>query len=404
MTTTVLLWGDRWWIEGRTMPAVFGELARAAETLLAEFGDSRPASVRLIYQPSSLVATSVTCPRGNRPILRAALSEEFPTLTDDTLAWGFEPIASGHGRFSTVLYRETKPGLFPLVEFLRTAGIEVEGVWPLPTLLNHVPEDWPESGALTVLAIATDQAAVYRHAPDGRREVESATGRDLETLVGSTISTALAHGTVALYVVSLDEAGEQLAARFASADGAVRLVPWSRLALVTRSLPVRQPTQLLPPPALFHPNRLIAAATALVLLAILTQGALTLHEARQRRAASIEHQQERGKFLAEIARLQRNEREIAQLRDELAALAPARSACAELLRALARHRPPQVVLTRLHADETGFVVSGGVAASGLTDTAWRDWLAGSFAAEPRWTLAATPPTPSADFTLKGQWP
>lgn len=404
MTTTVLLWGDRWWIEGRTTPVAFGALPRAAETLLAEFGDARPDRVRLIYQPASLAATGVACPNGNRATLRAALSDEFPTLADDSLAWGFEPITSGFGQFSTVLYRETVPGLHLLVATLRTAGIEVEGAWPLLTLLNRVPEDWPESGALTVLALAADQAVVYRHTPEGSREAHSAMGAETEALAGPTIADALAHGTVALYVATLDEAGERFAARFAPADAPLRLVSWSRLASVARSLSVRQPTQLLPSPGLFHPNRLIAAASVAVLLATIVLGAVTAHEASRRRTALNEQDQERRTLLTEITRLQTNERDITQLRADLAALAPARAECAELLRALTHNRPPQVALTRLHADKEGFVISGGVAAPGLTDAAWHGWLNDSLAAKSRWTLAAPPPTPTAAFALKGRWP
>lgn len=404
MTTTVLLWGDRWWIEGRIMPAIFGELPRAASTLLAEFGDSRPSRVRLIYQPSSLVATSVACPNGSRAILRAALGDEFPALTNDALAWGFEPIVGGQDRFATVLYRETAPGLYPLVEALRTAGIEVEGVWPLSTLLNQAPEDWPDSGALTVLAVAAGQALVYRHTPEGLREVHSSAGPEAEAFVGATISTALARGTVALYVAALDEAGQQLAARFAPSDAALRFVPWSRLVRAARSLSVRQPTQLLPPPALLHPNRLIAAAAVAALLATLALGALTAREALQRRMASTEHEQEGRRLRAAITRLQTNEREIARLRTEIASLTPARMACAELLRALARTRPPQVVLTRLHADQSEFSISGGIAGPGLTEPAWREWVTTSLATSSASKLAAVPRVPSADFSLKGRWP
>lgn len=404
MTTTVLLWGDRWWIEGRDRPVVFGELARAADTLLAEFGEARPPRVRLIYQPPTLVATSVACPNGNRAILRAALGGEFPTLTNDALAWGFEPIFGGHARFSTVLYRETEPGLYALVAALRASGIEIEGVWPLPTLLNHVPEDWPDSGALTVLAIAAGQALVYRHSPEGHRDVQCATGRDVEALVRATIAATPADGRAASYVAALDDAGQELVARFTPDDGASRLVPWARLVTVARALSGRQPTQLLPPPAWHHPHRVIAVATAAALLAALTLGGLTAREAWHRRLASDENAAEVRKLHRTVEHLRANEREIARLRTELATLAPARTACAEVLRALARHRPPQVAVTRLHADHAGFTIAGGVASPGLTDAAWRNWLHASLAAHPQWKLAATPPMPSADFTVKGTWP
>ena len=72
---TALLWGDRWWIEGRTEPVPFGDLHLAAGVLLAQFeGDEKPAQLRLIFQPASLAAVSVACPKTNRETLRQALS------------------------------------------------------------------------------------------------------------------------------------------------------------------------------------------------------------------------------------------------------------------------------------------------------------------------------------------
>lgn len=398
-----LLWGDRWWIEGRTEPIAFGELSRAAGTLLAEFGDARPTRLRLIYQPATLAAASVACPNGNRATLRAALGEEFPALASEDCAWGFEPIAGGHERFATVLYCETASGLYSLVAALRAGGIEVEGVWPLPTLLNHVPEDWPDHGALTVLAVADGQTLVYRHTPEGTREVQTAVGSEAEAIAGAAIPKTLARSNIALYVAALDDVGQRLAVRFGPSDANLRPVLWSRLVIVARSLSVRQPTQLLPAPAFFHPDRLMTAATVAALLAVAGLSAVTAREAWLRRIASVEHEQARRTLRNEVARLQANEREIAQLRAELAALAPNRTACGELLRALGRGLPPQVVLTRIHADRDGFVMSGGVAGAGLTAGAWRDWLATSIADNVHLRLAESPATPAADFTVKGFW-
>ena len=118
---TVLLWGDRWWIDGHAV--VFGDLHRAADMLIGFFIETeRPLHLRLIYQPGSLVAESTACPKTNRETLRLALSERFPTLGDEQLAWSHEPILGVNAPFATVLYRETQAGLFALAAALHDGG------------------------------------------------------------------------------------------------------------------------------------------------------------------------------------------------------------------------------------------------------------------------------------------
>ena len=176
---TALLWGDRWWIEGRPEPVPFGDLHLAAEVLLAQFAaDEKPAQLRLIFQPASLAAVSIACPKTNRETLRLALSEQFPALADTHLAWSHEPVLGVNAPFATVLYHEVQSGLFALAGELHAGGIEVESAWPLAAALNFVPEDWPESGAMIIVAAAENQTLIYRHTADGRREVEAATGAD----------------------------------------------------------------------------------------------------------------------------------------------------------------------------------------------------------------------------------
>ncbi len=401
-TVVALLWGDRWWIEGRSEPVAFGEFSRAAETLLAVFAGDRPARLRLVYQPAFLTATSVACPNGNRPILRQALGEEFPALASDDRAWGFEPIVGGHEHFATVLYYETEPGLYSLVAALHAAGVEVDGVWPLPTLLNLVPDDWPDRGALTVVAVAHEQALVFRHTSDGTREVQRVNGAEAEPAAMLALQTALGRSDVSLHLAALDEAGLRLAARFAPAD-AVRLPPspWSRLVIAARTLPTHHPTQLLPRPAFFDPARFMVVATAAAVVAAAVIGAITARERWVQRAAIAVHEQARHTLQTEVEQMQAAEQDVARLRVERASLVPGPNACADLLRTLGHRLPSQVVLTHIQADRAGFVVSGGITAPGLTEAAWREWLAPAGSTRLRWTEIPTKPT--ADFRLKGVW-
>ena len=239
-----LLLGDRWWLEGRAEPVQIAEIARAAETLLASYGDARPARLRLLYQPASLVSIASACPMAGRTAIRDALQEEHPALGREECAWGHEPIAVGPHTGATLLHYETEPGLHPLVAALDAAGIAVEGAWPLASALNLVPVDWPETGALTVVAVAEGQTFVYRHTPGGLREAQSVRGDGAATLASQTARAASERADTALHIVALDASGEHLAAALTSIDGG-KVAGWHRVVEAARTLAPHHPNQLL---------------------------------------------------------------------------------------------------------------------------------------------------------------
>ena len=400
----MLLWGDRWWIEGRSAPVAFGEFARAAETLLAEFGDARPARLRLVYQPAFLAAHGVACPNGNRSVLAQALGADHPALASDTLAWSHEPILGTQDRFATVLHCETEPGLHSLVDSLRDAGIKVEGAWPLATVLNFLPEDWPESGALTVVAIADRMTLVYRHTPEGCREVAATSGTAFVHAAEQAIQAARARSDVALEIAALDPAGHEIAASFETVEApTLRVTAWSGLVAATRSLRAHHCTQLLPRAAWHHASRLVPVAAVVSLLVAAALGAdLARTVWLQRDAAQADHATQKT-LREEIAGLRSAVAEAFSLRAELSVPTPVPPSFAECLRTIGRKLPPQVVVTQLRADRDGFLVQGGIAAPGLNDIAWRDWRA-SWAQHASWALAEAPVNPPvADFELKGRW-
>lgn len=363
-----LLWGDRWWIEGPAEPIVFGELARAAETLLAAFGDSRPARLRLVYQPDFLAADSIDCPRGNRATLQAAFGEQFSALFSEDRAWGFEPIVGAMNVFSTVLYHEAQPGLYPLVQALEDAGIEVVGAWPLSTVLNFVPDDWPDTGALVVVAVAQERALVFQHSPDGKRDVRAVVGAEVPAFALETIRAALSRPELALQVAPLDAGGEALLQQLPAADvPRLRLAVWARLTAAARTLSCRWPNQLLPVAPWFNPGRSLLVASVASLLAAVGLAGDYLWSKRTQQREQLAH-------AAVIAGLRS---ELQQRRAE-ASRADARPepvntvAASALLRAVAA-APDALVLTELSASPQGVEVRGG-ALREVVDAEWQRWL------------------------------
>jgi hypothetical protein len=398
-----LLWGDRWWIEGGSKPFVFGELPRAAATLLAAFGDARPVALRLIYQPASLVSVPVLCPQGSRALIRDALQEEHPAICFADQAWGYEPIAPGPQSGATLLHYEQGPGLHALAAELRASQIQIEGVWPLASALNLVPDDWPDSGALCIVAVAADQTCVYRHTPAGVREVEQVLGDGAATLASQAARQACARADTALFVVGLDATGESIAVALTSVDDpGGRRCDWPRLVAAARSLDPKHPSQLLPAAARFTGARWMQVATVAMLCGSGIIGAEQVWRKHQHEQAIAAHGRRATELQADVQKLRANEREAARLRAEIAALLPGPVACGSLLRALPEALPPGVVLTRLRADREGFTVEGGFARP-VPTMLWRAWTTGLQRDPHPWRVADTQPPPSSAFSLKGTW-
>ena len=160
---TALLWGDRWWFAGTGASCEFSQLADAAEVLAEHFANEpKPVRLRLIFQPDALETVAVACPQGNRATLAAALAAEFPALANPAHAWSHEPVLPGGGEFSTLLHFETIPALRELATQLAIRGLAVDSAWPLATFLSALPDEWTESGAITVVALHAARALAYR--------------------------------------------------------------------------------------------------------------------------------------------------------------------------------------------------------------------------------------------------
>jgi hypothetical protein len=139
--------------------------------LVAALAADGPRRLRLIYQPDGFTSVVTPCPQAGRRTLALALQEQHPGLATDEIAWSHDPILPLGGSFTTVLHYEPSPWLFALLEQLGSAGIVVEEVWPLPTWLQALPDEWSDTGALTVLAVAGDRACAYHHPATGARQV-----------------------------------------------------------------------------------------------------------------------------------------------------------------------------------------------------------------------------------------
>ena len=399
-----LLWADCWWTSASAEPILFGEFSEAASALLDSLGDQSDSKrIRLIYQPDHLVSEVVECPNGNRSTLQSALQTDYPALADPQLAWSFEPINAASN--STLLHYETQPGILGLLDTITASGFEVEGVWPLASVLNFVPVDWPETGALTVLAIAHQRTLVYKHTPAGIRQVNKARGDAAAKLAATSIQQSHDSDTTAFYFISLDTSGEVLEPQIAMWNPADRTdLKWARLVEVTLTLPLTHPHQLIPPAPRFTTFRVVSGVTAAALvLAMVLAGQIGIKLLNQKELTALQRAEIEA-LRPEVEQLQAREAEFKQLQAGLAKFESSPTAYGQFLKSVGQHLPSSLVLTRLQVDASGFTLAGGVTNSDAVVSDWTRWT-DQFASESMpWTVGESiVAASSADFQLKGHW-
>jgi hypothetical protein len=399
--TTVLLWGDRWWLPHHKIPVPFASPDEAAAMLAAAW-PPRLKAIRLLYQPDDLVTVPADCPNGNRATLAMALGAEHPALVHPGHVWSHEPILARHGMFQTLLHYETHPGLFHLVQRLEEHGFTVASVWPLATWLNAIPPDLSPTGSMTIIAFSADRFCRYRHTQEGERSVLHGHGPHVIPEIAAQVKASAQNpDEFVMYVASDDSLLDALGDEATLADGQVGGMTTLSTALAKPVvLPPKHPAQLLPPLPKISRRRLVQAATGATLLLALTVAGL----------ATRDFVQARRRFSDQTAQLPALRMEVAELRRQVATAAEASKGenpglpAATLLMTLTRHLPRQVVLTSIQADREGFQVSGGVSDKTLSEADWRQWQSALQESAGHWQLAEpVSRMPTGDFTMRGLW-
>lgn len=376
---TVLLWGDRWWIAGMGEPVAFDGLAQAAEVLAAHFADEpKPVRLRLVYQPDALVSVAVACPNGDRKTLAAALAEEFPALGSGNHAWGHEPVLANADGHTTVLHFETEPELIGFATRLAQLGLAVDSAWPLVTVLHALPEEWTDSGAITVVALQARRAIAYRHPKDGGRTVRSWQGDSTIVQVGQWLGGIFAENAdEPVLVVSADD--ETVASLESYVGEARSHLEWLRLsdALGRRIvLPRYHPAQLLPRELAVTAQRAVLAASIALLLGASGVGFVIGRDWLTARAEAASREARLTALRAEVAHLRENAAEIAALRSLIEG-GSAGPPCGALLQKLSTTVPSELVLSSVQMAGRNIAITGWVAASAPPSVLdeWRDRLA-----------------------------
>ncbi|MCB1104584.1 MAG: hypothetical protein H7A44_08465 [Opitutaceae bacterium] len=384
--TTVLLWGNRWWLPHHPLPIPFSHPAQAADQLAAAWSDPNR-TIRLIYQPDDLDSVPVQCPNGNRSTLTCALAEDHPVMVHPGHVWSYEPILPMGDGFGTLLHYEATPGLYALVHRLREHGFTISSVWPMITWLNGLPPDLSPSGAMTICALHTDRFCLYRQSTGGTRAFRAGHSGDILKAVSSHLADLPTHvETEFVLFVSTDDALVESLITQIPVDDRQILGVLSLTGSLAKAVPLgpKHPAQLLPPvPVITAPKLLsvISGACLLIALGLSVTPAINWWNQQANRRAQA---QEKQTLLATVGT------------DAIDPLP-----WDQFVSRLTTSLPAEVVLTTIQADRQGFELDGGIAngSSGANLALWQQSLQGQGAP---WNLAAETYGASA-FKVKGRW-
>lgn len=386
----MLLWGDRWWFAGTGQSGRFADLDQAVEVLVAHYAhEPKPVRLRLLFQPDTLHSAAAPCPQGDRATLAAALAGEFPELAKADHAWSHEPVLPMGDGFTTLLHFETQPGLLRLATQLAHRGLAVDSAWPLPTFLHALPEEWSNTGAVTVVAAEERRAVSYRHPADGARAVLQWQGDDVLTEVGDWLGRLLtAHPGEPVLLVPADEAAGQVFGTFVGDPhhpGVEHLCLNEALACPVQ-LPRYHPAQLLPRTPVVTAQRALVAAGIVFLLAAGWTGLTHAQAVRATQAAARDRMERLHALRQEVAHLREEAAEIAGLQRSLEGGA-AGPPCGDLLDRIAATLPPEVTLRRVEFNGRTVAIDGWLA-PGTGRSAVEDWRARLAPADAPWTADA----------------
>jgi hypothetical protein len=395
----VLLWGDRWWFAGTGASCGFTNLVHAAEVLAAHFAqEPKPVRLRLIYQPDTLMTVAVACPPGDRGILAAALTGEFPALAHPDHAWSHEPVMAADKGHSTVLHLETEPGLFRLVEQLGQAGLVVGSAWPFATFLHALLQRQGNPKITLAHADRDEQAVVCYRGSNGLPAMQAWQGAEAEEAARQWSDELKAADDETLMIWTDPEEAEANNTAEVEEELGLHALSLAEALAQQVELPGTHPAQLLPHRPVITARRAVLAASVALLLAAGWAGFAYGRDWRAVQAETETRASRLAVLRAEVAHRRENAAEITALRS-LVEGGSAGPPCGAFLQKVSATLPPEIALASLRIAGRSIELGGWTAPTAPAGTLdqWRGRLAPPDAP---WTAAVRPGVGGA-FTLTG---
>jgi hypothetical protein len=317
---------------------------------------SSPQTVRLIYQPQDLLMQAVETPMGSRRSIRKALSSDYPAIANDLVLWGCQRLEpAGKKGAITLLCMEKSPRLRTLLADLSAANVQIDGVFPLLTLLERTPAAFAP-GRSVAIAHTDSQALLYSRDEDAVRSTaafyDDAEALALDYFSGTSIVPSGPQPTTD--IVHLTPAPWAFATYLAGATPGIH--PLEKFLAEALRIPSNDLSNFAPPSALPSLSTLSLAAGFVLFAA----GAYlaTAHEFTVRKlAADLANKQAQQRQLqTELNARQQRDETIKKAASFAADVGATPTGLSALLRALETDLPREVTVTGLRVTERDFTL------------------------------------------------
>lgn len=231
-------------------------------------------SARVIYHPPNLDVYPLPCPNTSRARLKAVFSGEHPALSLPHAVWSVEEVRrnlDGDG-YNTILYIDNRSRMPRLIEACAAKGIEIEGIWPIQTLIEASPPcRGADFGFISVLVLG-NQSAVSCVRPNGGRYLRMQDGPEASRKAAGDLNAALALFDGAALPVGLlmvEGGADPGPLKEASGELALTSVSLGELLATAKELKARSISDFRPRRTLFKPTvpELAVLAGAILFLA-----------------------------------------------------------------------------------------------------------------------------------------
>lgn len=411
-SVTILWLGDEAFVfdQETTQPIPLpekGDFIAAISKHVAEL-EPKPALAQLVYQPSGLDPLKVPAVRGSRSVVAKALATDHPGINNPNTSWAMLTPLPADGSYSSHLFIEPRSKIQRLASSLDEEGIHLRGAWPLSALFDLLPE-FTRSDALGLTTVnTTSVAAIYARQRDATRFFEllhNVSAVDsFKPIVNRALSPFTRDEPVPVLQFSYGDSWQL--GETAEEVGNIEIRSIDDLLVHATNLPVRAPSNFLPPVTTLPWNRITQLAASLMLIGAVALGALYWLDSVKLEKDVLRRSSVSDDLRAEIAKLNENRDAITRNRAFASEVINDSAKLAALLEALVANVPTEITIHSLVTTEAGFTLSGTIHdGMGSEDNPFTRFAAALSRPENPWTLDASPPSGPASptFTITGRF-
>ncbi|MDP3072684.1 MAG: hypothetical protein Q8N18_20485 [Opitutaceae bacterium] len=330
-------------------------------------------ALRIVYHPAHLDLHLLPCPDTSRAKLRTIFAHQHPALALPDTVWAVEPIRrhrDGDG-CNTILYLDHRSPLPRLLAALRPSGIDVEGAWPLQSVIEATPAcETSADGFVSVLGIGR-RSLVSCLRPNGARFLRLQ--EHPSPKLGPDLNAALAFFEGAPFPAGLVVGGDEAGNDFFRET--VRDFPFQKLTAAeflshARRLKPGGFSDFIPRQSILRHKTIFPAVVALAGIASLTWSVQSAYFDHRRAHAAhevlIQIEREQSQLTTLVASRRAAKEEIERLEVQIGRLRSSPQPHHRLVTSLTNALPKTMSLQTVKIDGRRFMITGRIFEGGGT--------------------------------------